>query len=138
MIKDILSKSIFSLLTLLYIWYCVVVYQQWIVYTQPYLIWYMTIVLIILMLIVLIHALHASWIQYHLTTKFKLLHVFLGVILMSIAHYGLVDNLDQWLYLRDITIVYAIVIIITWLLWWTISSATIKKLEDQKIQIIEV
>lgn len=57
---------------------------------------------------------------------------------MLSAHYILIDDPSRYIYLKDISMIYAIWIMIAGASGLSISSETIKKIENQKIEIIEV
>lgn len=83
-------------------------------------------------------ALHTSRFQYHLTTRLKIFFVAMSILLILSAHYILIDDPSRYIYLKDISMIYAIWIMIAGVSGLSISSETVKKLEDQKIEIIEV
>ena len=99
---------------------------------------YMYVIGFVLICVMVVIGLHTSLIQYHLTNRLKTFFVIISLALILFAHYVLADNPSQSVYLRDTTILYAIWIMIAGLSGLSISAETIKKIEDQKIEIIEV
>ena len=138
MFKDWLIKTIFSLLTLTYMWYVVYLTSQGFSFVIPTLFNYFFVVAIVLIIYMIMIALHASRFQYHLTTRLKIFFVAMSILLILSAHYILIDDPSRYIYLKDISMIYAIWIMIAGVSGLSISSETVKKLEDQKIEIIEV
>jgi hypothetical protein len=137
-IKDLIIKLIFSILVVWYGWYIGYLLYQRYLFVIPQFIPYIYIVAIILIILIFIVGLHTSFLQYHLTTKLKLFFVCCGILFITIAHYILLDDPIKHIYLRDITILMGTFIIIAGASGICISAQTIKKIEDQKIEIIEV
>jgi hypothetical protein len=138
MLRDWIIKTTFSLAIWAYIAYVLYLLSQGLSFVVPALFPYLIIIAIVLSVYMLILALHTSRLQYYLTTRFKLLFVVMGLMLILFAHYTLQDNPQQYIYLRDLSILYGIWITIVGIWGWWVSSETIRKIEDQKIEIIEV
>ncbi len=70
--------------------------------------------------------------------KLKWIQFFIGIVLISFSYFLLQDDVNKYIFIRDLTIVLGVVIVIAAPTWFLISKEVEKKLEDDATEIIEV
>lgn len=78
------------------------------------------------------------WVRPFYIKRFKTLQVILGIFLVMFAHSVLKDDPYRLVFIQDALKVLWVFMIIIWPTWFCISEKVKKKIEEAKIEIIEV